>query len=219
MTTSIFFYSSYCQHCKQIINELTKSPLARSIKYVCIDSRQVREKIPEFITSVPTMVVGDTNQVLVGNHIKSWLETKIPKMESVNVKNIPSVPTEVQIQECKQSGEGPGAWHSTEMNNFSDMYSFIGIDTSAQGDGGMSMVHNFELLSDSHSTSNTQELPAGAPGRPSIPTQYDMPMKNGHVTSDFGSIQVSEKSEQLNKQMEELLSRRESDVPNRPARV
>lgn len=218
MTTSIFFYSAYCQHCKQIINELTKSPMSRSIKYVCIDSKSVREKLPTFIKSVPTLVVGETNQVLVGNNIKSWVngEYSRPNVQHKKVEVKKQQPVRREEPVCE---DGPGAWHNNEMNNFSDMYSFLDIDTSTQGNGGISMAHNFELLSDPHNSSSTQAMPGGAPSRPSFPIQYDTPMRDGNVSSEFGSIQVSDKSDELNKQMEELLSKRELDVPNLPTRI
>tara|TARA_Y100000389_G_scaffold187118_1_gene208206 strand:- start:2431 stop:3096 length:666 start_codon:yes stop_codon:yes gene_type:complete len=221
MTTSIFFYSSYCQHCKQVINELTKSPVARSVKYVCIDSKAVREKIPPFIKSVPTIVIGDTNQVLVGNSIKKWIDSQYSKPNvSHKTNEVPrNQPRRLEEEVAPDAPDGPGAWHINEMNNFSDKYSFLDIDTSTQGNGGMSMVHNFELLGKEHNTTCKQTMPGGAPARPSFPTQYDTPMKNGNVTSDFGSIQTSEKVDELNKQMDELLNRREMDIPNNPARI
>ena len=44
-------------------------------------------------------------------------------------------------------------------------------------------------------------------------------MNPGNSTSEYGSIQMSEKTEELNKQMEEMMSRRELDVSNVPARI
>ena len=43
MTVSLLFYSNYCQHCKQIVNEINKSPVSPKMRYVCIDTQEVRE--------------------------------------------------------------------------------------------------------------------------------------------------------------------------------
>jgi hypothetical protein len=41
----------------------------------------------------------------------------------------------------------PEPYLDTEMGGgFGDSYSFIGADTSAQGDGGLSMKHNFTFV-------------------------------------------------------------------------
>ena len=74
MTISLLFYSNFCQHCKQIVKEIKRSPVSNEIRYVCIDSSQVREKLPNYINSVPSLVVGETNQIFVGNQITGWLK-------------------------------------------------------------------------------------------------------------------------------------------------
>ena len=48
---------------------------------------------------------------------------------------------------------------------------------------------------------------------------HGKPVSNPIETSGFGSIQMSEKSDILNKQMEDMMSKRELDVPNVPARI
>ena len=85
----------------------------------------------------------------------------------------------------------------------------------------MSMVHNFETLGGGeYDNSPSTRMPGGAPANPSMPVQYGNPVMNpGNSTSEYGSIQMSEKTEELNKQMEEMMSRRELDVPNVPARI
>ena len=74
MTVSLLFYSNYCQHCKQIVNEINKSPVSPKMRYVCIDTQEVRAKLPRYINSVPSLVVGETNQIFVGNQILGWLK-------------------------------------------------------------------------------------------------------------------------------------------------
>ena len=168
MSTSLLFYSNYCQNCKQIVREINKSDMSYLVKYICIDNPGVRDRLPRYINSVPSLVVGETNQIYVGNQIMGWI-----KMQPLTRKPSPQAPPSVrqhhqqqaqqhqtrppqappqqtqqsqQQQAQAQGPAGPNAWHTNEMNAFSDMYSFINVDTSAQGNGGMSMVHNFETL-------------------------------------------------------------------------
>ena len=61
-------------NCKQIIEEIKNSPVSLSIKYICIDSESVRSKLPHYINSVPALVVGETNQIFVGNQILGWMK-------------------------------------------------------------------------------------------------------------------------------------------------
>ncbi|GIS52848.1 MAG: hypothetical protein Ct9H90mP28_5640 [Paracoccaceae bacterium] len=229
MTISLLFYSNYCQHCKQIVKEIKRSPVSSQMRYVCIDSSAVREKLPKYITSVPSLVVGETNQIFVGNQITGWLKMQ-PILNSNSNSNSNRnferrEPVMNQVQDTRNNTKdepvGPNGWHNNEMNAFSDGYSFLGIDTSAQGDGGMSMVHNFETLGGGeYNNSPSTRMPGGAPANPSMPVQYGNPVMNpGNSTSEYGSIQMSEKTEELNKQMEEMMSRRELDVPNVPARI
>lgn len=226
MTISLLFYSNFCQHCKQIVKEIKRSPVSNEIRYVCIDSSQVREKLPNYINSVPSLVVGETNQIFVGNQITGWLKMQPiinNKEESPPQNRENYMDRNKPIVEKKDQNEsiGPNGWHNNEMNAFSDSYSFLGVDTSAQGDGGMSMVHNFETLNGtSGDTLPSGMTPGGAPSNPSMPVQYGNPITNSvNSTSGYGSIQLSEKADILNKEMEDMMSRRELDVPNVPARI
>ena len=223
-TTSLFFYSSYCRHCKNLIQKLNESPLSSLIKYVCIDSKSVRDKLPKYIVSVPTLVVGNTNQILVGKNISDWIcleSTKHANVHHLHHKpQIPERPTQnthAQKNQVQIANLEPGPWHNNEMNAFSDMYSFIDIDTSAQGNGGMSMIHNFETICETKPEDSVQTPPLPGASYPSMPVNYQNGQQNNF--SEYGSIQTSEKSEKLNKQMEELLLSRESEVPNTPTRI
>ena len=235
MSVSLLFYSNYCQHCKQIVSEIKKSPVKSRMRYVCIDKVEVREKLPKYINSVPSLVVGETNQIFVGNQIIGWLKMqpiiKNKEQRNYSPKQAHSQPeaaragqgqiTSHHQKKVVKEDTGPNAWHNNEMNAFSDMYSFIGIDSSAKGDGGMSMIHNFETIGGDTAKvpSGLGLMPGGAPSNPSMPVQYGNPVSNPIETSGFGSIQMSEKSDILNKQMEDMMSKRELDVPNVPSRI
>ena len=232
MTISLLFYSNFCQHCKQIVKEIKRSPVSNEIRYVCIDSSQVREKLPNYINSVPSLVVGETNQIFVGNQITGWLKMQpiisnnsheSNNEESIHQNRENYMNRNKPIVETKDQNEsmGPNGWHNNEMNAFSDAYSFLGVDTSAKGNGGMSMVHNFETLDGTGRDALPAGMsPGGAPSNPSMPVQYGNPITDPvNSTSGYGSIQLSEKADILNQEMEEMMSRRELDCPNVPARI
>ena len=198
---------------------MKKSPVSLYIKYICIDSESVRSKLPKYISSVPALVVGNTNQIYIGDQIIGW--EKISSGKISNKKSETLVPVS-QSNNMTNDNSDPDAWHTNEMNAFSDAYSFIGIDTTAQGNGGMSMVHNFEILEPSNNQNNRKGsifLPGGAPSGSSMPVNYKNPLSNNNPHSSFGSIQMSEKAELLDKQMKDMLNKRELDVPNVPTRI
>ena len=223
MGVSLFFYSNFCQNCKQIMKEVKKTNL--TIKYICIDSQSVRSKLPKYINSVPSLVVGETDQIFVGNQILGWLnilkasKNKLKNMDNENnhkykepnTNNPPAVVNTPMV-------EGPSAWHTSEMNAFSDSYSFLDCDTSTSGDGGLSMIHNFEAIGEEKPGMNNGSfgLPGGAPSKSSMPVQYGNPV-TGDKTGTFGSMQSFQKNS-LDKQMEEMMSKRDLDVPMMPQR-
>ena len=146
---------------------------------------KLKKKLPKYINSVPSIVVGETNQIFVGNQIIGWLKMqpiiKNKEQRNYSPKQAHSQPeaaragqgqiTSHHQKKVVKEDTGPNAWHNNEMNAFSDMYSFIGIDSSAKGDGGMSMIHNFETMGGDTAKvpSGLGRMPGGAPSNPSIP--------------------------------------------------
>jgi hypothetical protein len=102
------------------------------------------------------------------------------------------------------SGSGPSAigepepYLDTEMGGgFGDSYSFLGVDTSAQGNGGMSMMHNFTSLQGNDSVSTREAS--------SFQTTNSNQKRN-------------KKEEMLDQQMEMYMKSRDDGVPKRVAR-
>ena len=212
--TSILFFSNYCNHCKQVLHELNDSSLKANIRFICIDSADVRRKLPANVKSVPCLIVGQTNQTLIGSDILQWVKVK---SRNLNVQDSAPVQQNQQMAHKKEE-TGPGAWHMCEMNNFSDAYSFLNVDLSTKGNGGASMSHSFDFLNGPPSTaSNSLDMPAGAPSRSSMPVSYSSNEKSDY--NSFGSIQNSESEDLMSKKMEQILNQREVDVPNTPTRI
>jgi hypothetical protein len=170
-----------------------------SVKYICVDNANVRRKLPAYIKSVPTLVSG--SKVIVGNQINDFLQiTTLVEKNKAEAPMAPMAPMASQPQKEPDDFGGPNAFLTSEMSNFSDPYSFLGIDTSAQGNGGDSMNHCFEFLNGNNDTT--------------VANQNMNPMQ-----SNCSEIQNSDKMDELNKKMDEMMSRRELDVPNTVRRI
>jgi hypothetical protein len=80
---------------------------------------------------------------------------------------------------------------------FGDTYSFLGTDTSAQGDGGLSMKHNFGFLN----------------GQDSVGTREASSFQTTNTNQ-----KRSKKEEMLDQQMEQYKASRDIGIPQRVAR-
>jgi hypothetical protein len=181
-------------------------PIRKTIKFVCIDNKNVRAKIPKFVISVPCIILGETNQILVGRQIIQWLQVQPTAL----------VPPQSQSDSSGASEDkGPNPFLYTEMSCFSDNYSFIGADTSASGNGGASIVHNFEFLTPSQNVqgNSSNSLPGNA--KPNIPVSYDN--KSG-FNSDFGALQNKDSSDMMTKELEKRINARQKDCDPGPRR-
>lgn len=139
-TKYILFYSNRCNHCENFINQLNKNHIRNDFDFICIDNNY--QNIPPTIKSVPTVILKESNNILIGKSIFNWLN------EMTNQNNN-------QNQQQQQVGE-PMAWHGNEMGcSYSDNYSFLDSDVSAQGSGGSLIAHNFSFISD-NAQNNTQ---------------------------------------------------------------
>jgi hypothetical protein len=54
MNKDLFFYSSYCDHCKEIIDVITKKNIRELFIFVSVDTNKY--KIPPCVTHVPTII-------------------------------------------------------------------------------------------------------------------------------------------------------------------
>lgn len=169
----ILFFSKFCNHCNKFNERLEKSSnLKENIFFFCIDNN--REKIPSFIQAVPSLLTKD-KQILSGKQLFDWLETQISSQQS----------------------DDPMAWHNTEMGStFSDNYSFLDSDTSAEGTGGSSIAHNFSFLNNNSSGLN--------------PNQINTPQD---------SRQQSVQKDPLTQRMEAFVAARDSDMPQQIHRI
>ena len=91
----------------------------------------------------------------------------------------------------------PEPYMDTEMGGgYGDSYSFLGTDTSAQGDGGLSMKHNFTYLN----------------GQDGVSTREATTFQTTNSNQ-----KRSKKEELFDQQYDQMMKGRESFMPKKPA--
>lgn len=119
---SIFIYSNFCPHSKNLYNILKENNTVNQFRLVCIDTDPKTKKRPMpfyeiqkllniNITSVPTIIVDNAKYVLSG--------TEAFKYASHNNNNNNKNPVQ---QIAKKEPEGPMAFNPNEMGSTSDSY-------------------------------------------------------------------------------------------------
>jgi hypothetical protein len=143
----ILYYSNNCNSSKNVLYSLSRNYNAKDICYICIDKR-VRNQdgtrsvvldngqlvpLPPNISHVPSlMLLNNGFNIIQGDG--PILGELLPKGQN-NVNSLGGF-----------DNAEPMAFSSSEMNGMSDNYSYIGLDAtqmSAQGNGGLAMMHGF----------------------------------------------------------------------------
>ena len=144
----ILYYSNYCEHCKKLLQTLSKTNTQKDIHFICIDKRvkdnnnktfivlENGQKIimPENVTRVPALLLLNQGyQVLYGETIFQHLKPREEK----------------EVRKATQNNMEPLAF-SVGGGSFgdvvSDQYSFLDQapeDLEAKGNGGMRQMHNY----------------------------------------------------------------------------
>lgn len=179
----ICFYSNRCEWSKAFIEEISKTNYHKDFRFICVDPGPNRPQLPGWLKQTPTLVIQGEPEPRTNSEVMNWLyEQKLhdnggSKQTGTNA----SGPSEPEPYLDMEMGGGYG-----------DSYSFIGEDTSAQGNGGMSMKHNFTYLNGQESVS-TREA------------------SNFQTTSS--NQKRSKKEELLDQQMEQYMKMRDNSVP------
>lgn len=83
MQKDLFFYSRFCDHCKNVINVITKANLRELFVFVSVDENKFN--IPPFVTHVPTVVTRE-KQLVESDRIAEYLDTYMKhKSSSVDI--------------------------------------------------------------------------------------------------------------------------------------
>ena len=73
----IIFYSNYCTYSKEIINQISKTPINDNIIYVSVDDENIQ--LPPFVNAVPTIYLVNEKKIVVDEQINDWIKSKISK--------------------------------------------------------------------------------------------------------------------------------------------
>lgn len=71
MNKDLFFYSNFCEHCKDVINIITKKNMRELFMFVCVDNNKFR--LPPCVTHVPTIITKQKD-VLTDRHVIMYIE-------------------------------------------------------------------------------------------------------------------------------------------------
>ncbi len=148
--SEILYYSNYCDHCKKLLQKLSKTSKRNEMHFICIDKRVKhtdgsthlildsgqRLLLPPNVVKVPAVLLLNR-----GNRVIDGLK------EIYNYLN----PGEVEINNKATMSNGePLAFSFSEMgSNLSDNYSYLDMssdDLSAKGSGGLRTMHEYTTV-------------------------------------------------------------------------
>jgi len=179
----ICFYSNRCEWSKAFVEEISKTSYHSQFRFICVDPGPNRPALPSWLKQTPTLVISGEPEPRTNSDVMNWLYEA--KMKDGGGKGQGQAAGPIEPEPYMDSEMGGG---------YGDSYSFIGTDTSAQGDGGMSMKHNFTYLN----------------GQDSVSTRE---ASNFQTTNT--NAKRSKKEEMLDQQMESFLKNRDINVPQR----
>ena len=70
-------FCNYCTYSKEIINQISKTPINDNIVYVCVDDPNIQ--LPNFVTAVPTIYLVEEKKIVVDEAITGWIKEKVSK--------------------------------------------------------------------------------------------------------------------------------------------
>jgi hypothetical protein len=188
----ICFYSNRCEWSKAFIEEISKTNYHKEFRFICVDPGPNRPQLPSWLKSVPTLVIQGEPEPRTNSEVMNWLYER-------KMRDGGGTRSGGGGQAGGQAGPvEPEPYLDSEMGGgFGDSYSFLGDDTSAQGNGGLRGGHNFTYLNGQEAVS-TREA------------------SNFQTTSS--NQKRSKKEELLDQQMEQFMKSRELGIPQRIAR-
>lgn len=189
----ICFYSNRCDWSRAFIEELSKTSYHKEFRFICVDPGQNRPQLPSWLKQTPTLVISGEPEPRTNSDVMNWLyERKMADgggQRSAGGGNANTDPLSVEPEPYLDSEMGGG---------FGDSYSFLTADTSAQGDGGMSMKHNFTYLN----------------GQEAVSTREASSFQTTNTNQ-----KRSKKEEMLDQQMEQYMKSRDTGMPQRINRM
>lgn len=137
----ICFYSNRCDWSKAFVEEISRTSYHTEFRFICVDPSPNRPALPSWLKQTPTLVISGEAEPRTNSDVMNWLYER--KMRDGNK----STSTGAGGAGGPAAALDPEPYLDMEMGGgYGDSYSFIGTDTSAQGNGGLSMKHNFTYL-------------------------------------------------------------------------
>ena len=116
---NIIFYSEKCELDKTLLRILQNENLLKFFKLWCVDGRT--NKLPPYITHVPTMIVSSENKPLVGKETLAWIEkVKFFRQQKIAEENKKII---VQTSAGQQDTSIKG-FTNMEIGEFSDKFAY-----------------------------------------------------------------------------------------------
>ena len=185
----ICFYSSRCEWSKAFLEEISKTSYHGLFRFICVDPGPNRPALPSWLKQIPTLVISGEPEPRTNGEVMNWLYEQKMKDGAGNKGGGAAGGVTGPVE--------PEPYLDMEMGGgFSDCYSFIGTDTSAEGNGGMhaNLRHNFTYLNGSDGVS-TREA------------------SNFQTTNS--NAKRSKKEEMLDAQMAQYKNQRDIGMPQR----
>lgn len=224
----ILFYSNHCVNSREFIQELYKTGLFNTFDKRCIDDPKTF--IPKQITAVPTIIVPGYNQPLVGKNVFHWLENLRQRAQAQAAPASPP-PRQNIAPPSQPSFQAPGATGAPsggspagfELNSNNGGSSIMAGSNIFGGDEGVMPYSStyggysdpFSYLGDSrpmeHSFAFLQEGGVGIGPRPNE--------TGGIPTPDEVGMEKSEKSDEMERRLQQLKQSRDMDMPSGPPRM
>ena len=190
----ICFYSNRCEWSKAFITEISQTPYHKDFRFICVDPSPNRPQLPSWLKQTPTLVISGEPEPRTNSEVMNWFYER--KMKdgasgaggSANGTNGASAAPALDPEPYLDMEMGGG---------FGDSYSFLGEDTSAEGNGGTKMKHNFTYLN----------------GQDSMGTREASSFQTTNTNQ-----KRSKKEEMFDQQYEQMMKLRDSGMPKHVVR-
>ena len=187
---AILYYSKRCPHCAEVLNKIrlgesSIKDFSEQFLYILVDGNN---KLPNYISEVPTIVVPSHNKPLTGDSVFMWIDTKLRmSLQQKNTSQPETLQKNQQSVSAKpaENSDGPLSYNPMEMSGFGDSFSFL-------DNAGEVQEHCFTFI-DENGSKQVKCVPAG-----SVP-------QHNQQQSQRQSHQAQPSGQQHNQQMPEWL--------------
>ena len=179
----LLFYSNNCKYCKSLYDYKSYS----SVKKVCVDNKNIRHKIPKFITSVPSLMIKNDNNidVYMENDLHQWFQEQDKNLDNTSNYNDNNKKEDVDYDSIKKSNKSDNQMLEASnqlLGGFSSGFSFMEENENDKIDGGSYC----SLNSNVNITTPDDDKSSGGYEKKDISNRYELLMKERE--SEFKGI-------------------------------